>query len=583
MAAFFYDLVRTTRRGRPAALRAGYALVLLVALGGVFVRWFPGSLAPARLFAPSELTPKQAAAFALDFATAFLCVQLGAAVLLTPAAAAGAVAEERQRGTLDFLLVSHLSSGAIVLGKFAARWLHLMGLLLTGLPVLALTLLWGSADWRFLTFGFALTALTSLSLAALSLLCSVTARSVRGAVAATYALAVVIFISTHSIPFLHLANPHHALSHFIFDTFKPRDGVAGSSWLPIILAYGAWQTVIGFVSLAIATHVLRPVSPADRTSLPHTHNRRHVAAVRVAHRHPYLQPGPSRARVLPVPPIGDQPLLWKELYFGGSAGAGELLRVVGYALVGLVLTVGLTTGVARLGSLGVRTEVIDEPNPFARSATVTVLTVVTVGTAVRSAAAVSRERERRTLDSLLALPGGRDAVLRAKWVGGALWGRWFALALAAVWVVSVLAGGLHPAAVVWLTLAGVVHAAFQAGLGLCLSVVARDTERATYAVMAVLVASWVLPLVGANYWVGLAGPAAARLPWLTALLEEGLVPPLTWRHLCLADSDKRFVEPSDERLVGVLLGLAGYALAGWLLWQLARRLFRREVYGDRRP
>src|SRR5690242_8570552 len=45
MTVFLLDLRRTARRGRPAALRAVYALALLAALGGLFVRSFPAALA----------------------------------------------------------------------------------------------------------------------------------------------------------------------------------------------------------------------------------------------------------------------------------------------------------------------------------------------------------------------------------------------------------------------------------------------------------------------------------------------------------------------------------------------------------
>src|SRR4051812_37215347 len=67
MSVFRHDLVRTTRRGRAALLRTAYALALLAALGGLFVRWFPGGLAPDRLFADSRLAPRATRPFAREF------------------------------------------------------------------------------------------------------------------------------------------------------------------------------------------------------------------------------------------------------------------------------------------------------------------------------------------------------------------------------------------------------------------------------------------------------------------------------------------------------------------------------------
>src|SRR3954470_23033174 len=175
MIVFWYELLRTSRRGRPALVRGLYALALLSALGTVFVRWFgPGPLALDQVLAIGpRLPPRDLARFAREFTDAFLVVQLAAVLLLTPAYAAGAVAEERQRGTLDDLLVTDLSAAAIVLGKLGARWLHVAGGLLTGLPVLSLAQLWGGIDLGQLLAGFAVTALTSFTLTALSLFCSV--------------------------------------------------------------------------------------------------------------------------------------------------------------------------------------------------------------------------------------------------------------------------------------------------------------------------------------------------------------------------------------------------------------------------
>src|SRR4051794_36694525 len=103
MGVFLYDLRRTPRRGRPALIRATYGLALLVALGGIYVSW----TGPVRTMAATvDVRPAVMARLAEQFTAAFLIVQLVAVFLMTPAYAAGAVAEERQRRTLDDLLVT---------------------------------------------------------------------------------------------------------------------------------------------------------------------------------------------------------------------------------------------------------------------------------------------------------------------------------------------------------------------------------------------------------------------------------------------------------------------------------------------
>src|SRR5947209_13229625 len=144
---FGYELVRLARRGQHTRLRAGLAVALLVTLLVLYSNWFPAAN-PLQILAGLEarLTLNDQSAFAQSFMRSLLWVQLGAAVILTPVYAAGSVTEEIQRRSLDHLLATDLSAREIVLGKFLARSLYVTGILLTGLPVLALAQLWGGVD-----------------------------------------------------------------------------------------------------------------------------------------------------------------------------------------------------------------------------------------------------------------------------------------------------------------------------------------------------------------------------------------------------------------------------------------------------
>ena len=65
------------------------------------------------------------------------------AIVLLAAATAGAICLDRARGTLAHMLVTDLSSIETVLGKLAARMMHVLGILLCVLPVLSLGALLG--------------------------------------------------------------------------------------------------------------------------------------------------------------------------------------------------------------------------------------------------------------------------------------------------------------------------------------------------------------------------------------------------------------------------------------------------------
>src|SRR5438876_4024584 len=193
MAVFFYDLLRTTRRGRVALLRIAYALVLLVALYSLHSRRFSDAAFYSRgQWSQRAVDATAMAKFAEEFAGVFLLVQMAAVLLLTPVYTAGAIAEERQRGTLDSLLTTYLTPTQIVLGKLGARLAQLFGVLLTGLPVLALLPLWGGVDPRMVLAAFIETGLTMLTLGALGIWFSASGRTVRGSLAGTYAIMAAI-------------------------------------------------------------------------------------------------------------------------------------------------------------------------------------------------------------------------------------------------------------------------------------------------------------------------------------------------------------------------------------------------------
>src|SRR5262249_50724570 len=92
----FYDLVRTARRLRSFAVAVGSALLVLALLGSVY-----GSYSPR-----GEIPPNRVADAAATFFKTFLDVQLLVVILLTPAYTAGAIAEEKDRRTLEFLLAT---------------------------------------------------------------------------------------------------------------------------------------------------------------------------------------------------------------------------------------------------------------------------------------------------------------------------------------------------------------------------------------------------------------------------------------------------------------------------------------------
>src|SRR5262249_54563592 len=106
--------------------------------------------------------------------------------VLTPLMVAGALSEEKERRTLEFMLATDLRSREIILGKLAGRLANMTLFLLAGLPILSFLQLLGGVDPGLVLAGFAATMLTFVSLAAMSIWHSTMLKRSRDAIVTTF-------------------------------------------------------------------------------------------------------------------------------------------------------------------------------------------------------------------------------------------------------------------------------------------------------------------------------------------------------------------------------------------------------------
>src|SRR6266478_3178718 len=222
----FYDLVRTGRRTRNILLRCIYALALLFILYTVYLEYAAGIqqlLQRAGYFIDfgerNQMLAKEMAKFAESFFIMFMEVQFVGIFLLTPAFAAGAIAEEKDRRTLEYLLGTDLDNREIVLGKLISRLIGLVLLVLTGLPILSLVQLWGGVDPDLMLSGFAVSGLTILSLAGLSILCSAYTKRPRDAIVLSY-LAVVAYLGLSGLSYWLIATPRPGGAPLVLESWS---------------------------------------------------------------------------------------------------------------------------------------------------------------------------------------------------------------------------------------------------------------------------------------------------------------------------------------------------------------------------
>ena len=94
--------------------------------------------------------------------TLFVVQNLAIAVLTLRRISASAIAEEKERRTLELLFTTQLSDTEIVLGKLTSRIIHLFGFVLAGVPVLVLVQFWGGIDMLLIAGNLANTLLNIL-------------------------------------------------------------------------------------------------------------------------------------------------------------------------------------------------------------------------------------------------------------------------------------------------------------------------------------------------------------------------------------------------------------------------------------
>jgi ABC-type transport system involved in multi-copper enzyme maturation permease subunit len=604
----YYDLLGTARRGRYVIVRCVYLTALLAMLFLLYARWFGDGHSFLSLFTAETLKRHQVAAFNDSFFQMFMAVQFLLIVLLTPGITAGAVAEEKERKTLEYLLATDLGSHEIILGKLASRLAYVGLVLLTGLPVLSLLQLMGGVDPQLMVAGFVATAITMLSLAALSILNSVYATRPRTAIALTYVQVAVYFLLTTAslwiwdpvprpkwLDALCAGNAYiavrqldaYAMMSNIKGTGGPLPAAVGSGTfspmlMPILGHYVAFHFLVILLSLVSSLVGLRLWA---RWQASGRSRRAYVIAF-------------TQRR---LPSVSSRPMLWKELYTEPLFRLGQAAQIIitTGVTVGLIFCVFVLVCVVALGQMLNNLESAMNTTVHIMGTSLAMLMVL--GVAVRGAGAISGERDRQTLDTLLTTPISNDSIIASKWWGSVLGVRKAGYFLLLLWLVGAVTGGLSPLAVPLLLLALFAYLAFAASLGLWFSLRCRTTLRATIWTLVTLLGvsfgHWLLtfccgPLLPASGPVRgrpFADPTPGPVLLLSAVQKYTLTPPVTMNALAFSkrqlgprgpgveNFDLEFYDPeSPNPWLRVTLGLpaiALFGLAAFILLLLTRSRF----------
>jgi hypothetical protein len=257
-------------------------------------------------------------------------------------------------------------------------------------------------------------------------------------------------------------------------------------------------------------------------------------------------PGDRRQRKLP--PVGDDPIFWKEYHAPTWSWLPNWL-VPWLILSGTLLVFcGAVTFIQILMRSMMEDHFPKDLTLWVLIFSVPILCVGFLSVAMRSAMTLSSERARGTLDSLLTTPLENQRILGSKWWGSLLSARVVWLMVAGVWSLGLFTGAVHPLSLGMLLVAGFIYADFVARLGMWFSLRCRTTLRAVVWTLVTLFALSVLP--------PLLIPERIVFPGFAYLVRDGISPPMTLVELTFGWSEDVW----HERLL-LWVPLFGYVAA----------------------
>ena len=492
---FFYDLVRTSRRNRHMLLRWSYAVLLALLIGWMYFTW--ESDLHGRQLDRNAVAELNARLFYV-----FMVIQLGTVLLVTPAYTAGAIAEEKERKTLEFLLATDLESREIVLGKMLARMLSIMMVVLAGLPILSSLQILGGVGPDLVLGGFAATLITIAGLSGLSVGLSAFTRTARDAVLLSYLaifaygiLSVVVYLATRGGPptsvwavgflgdlvtWTTCGNP---LVSFMELMRAP--GFNVSAALPVVLPrYMIFHGLLAVLCPAWASWRLRTMMQGK--------GRGNGSALTQPSRPLTDDDVPVHARR----PVGRWPMVWKELHVESGFKFGGVVKIIWILVLAMLIVASFWSLIdmyqvhhrSSWGYFQPNYYLTEQANGWVRVVGTAVAMFMIVLVGVRAAGSIGSEKDRLTLGEILTTPITSREILVAKWIGALASVRWWWLWLGTIWGTAILMGGLSLWAIPCLVLVWFVIASGVASAGLWFSAHANSTLRAVIATLLVLLA-----------------------------------------------------------------------------------------------
>jgi ABC-type transport system involved in multi-copper enzyme maturation permease subunit len=444
---FYQEMLLGVRKSKLHVLRWFYAGWLIAQVGYYFLLALAVTSARRSLDYTPPIPGGESSIAGGFFTETFVLQQMLFIVLATPAFVAGAITDEKRRGTLQYLLCTDLDARHIVLGKLFGRIAQLFLVALAGLPIFAFFAALGGVPPLTMAIAIVVLIVPTFSVASATMLASVLCKQTRNAVLAVYIAAMAgTFLVWLLGGVFEYFNPIYVLYPIWTGTDAQESGTMLQRLAGSMLAWG----LLGIVCLLLAMWRLRPAHIKELESPPPKQR---------------VWLGVERA------PIGDDPVRWRERHVEGLAPTTQLRRLPQWMVIAaIVMVTALSSSLILVFSMGPGHSVGDLLNAFVRLDVVKVanlwpdagigfliqglivLLVASLIVGVRCSGAITGEREKMTWEALLLTPMSAKSMIYGK-----LWGimtatYWYLLAYGATAVLFSVLGGVLALfwTVVWL-------------------------------------------------------------------------------------------------------------------------------------
>lgn len=420
-----------SRRARHMYIRSAYLGLLIVVLLYALLAFTRGD----------ELSYQQLALAGANSFKYIAYLQIALICILAPVFMAGAIAQEADPRTWDILLTTPLSPTQIVLGNLVGRLFFILALLVSSLPLFAVTQYFGGVPGASIFASYLIAAAAAVLVGAMAIALSVSRLVGKRAVfafyvvvvsylAVTWALDAVVFGGA-SVSWMTAVNPFltlHALLDPIGYPRAPLGSTTGFAAWFLERPVTTWCLLAAALSVALTFVSVLTVRLGGFTAITGGGG----AAATIPWYRRWFGLGAAGADTRPPRAVWNQPIAWREAA-ARNATLGRILARYAFIATGLGFALVL---------IGLFNAKLLDAADFRAALLYTVigeLAVIALVAINMSATTVAREREDGTLDLLLTTP-----MTPAMYLGGKVQGVLaYLIPMLAVPVGTLLLAGLY--------------------------------------------------------------------------------------------------------------------------------------------